>query len=436
MIVGSDKKFIQYSSYLFYLIPVFLIKFIFFADLFLIFVDIIFLYFVFKYKKYNYFSNFYFKFFLFFYLLLVIRSLFSDDINLSFGNSIFYLRFLLFSLATIFFLDHNKIFLCVLRRFFIIILLILLFDTIFQYFFTHNIFGMEYRYFNDDNFRLTSIFGRRGVLGSYIARFFPFIIALFFIGRKNLLTTKDLLIIILICLISTILVILSGERTSIVLLIFGFTLIFFTSNGKLKKIFKYLLIPIVLISILIISLDARIKNRILSHSFSQLGLNSPKEKIYIFGEVYEGHFKVAYKMFRSNPIFGQGVKMFRVFCSKKENYVSETACTTHPHHTYVQLLAETGLLGFFFIFSIFVLISFILLKSFFFNFFQKKKISLFISNYNNAKICLLTSIFLTLSPFNPSGNFFNNWLSIIYFFPIGFLFYLENLKSTKEHKKF
>ena len=135
-------------------------------------------------------------------------------------------------------------------------------------------------------------------------------------------------------------------------------------------------------------------------------------------------------MFKQNPVFGKGVKMFRDFCSKPENFVSQSgACTTHPHHTYVQLLAETGLSGFAIIFSVFILVTFILFKSFLSNFFILNKLNTLISNYNNARMCLLVGTFITLSPFNPSGNVFNNWLSIIYFFPIGFLLYLQNSKK-------
>ena len=42
-----------------------------------------------------------------------------------------------------------------------------------------------------------------------------------------------------------------------------------------------------------------------------------------------------------------------------------------------------------------------------------------------SKGFLLFAIFLTLFPFIPTGNFFNNWLSCLYFIPIGFLLYVS-----------
>jgi len=429
----NDTQFAKYSSFLFYLIPIFLIKFILFADLFLILISLIFLYLSIKYKKYYYFDNIYFKIFLFFYLLITIRSLFSDNIFLSLSSSLFYFRFGLFSLAIIFFLDLNKKLVKILKILFIIILLIVFFDTIFQYFFKKNILGMQYKFYQENNFRLTSFFHNKGVLGSYIARFFPFIIALFFFEKKNKLKKIDFFFIILATLISITLVILSGERTSLMLLFIAFLLILLFSNGTLKKIFGYLSVISIVIFFFIINVDLRIKKRFINLTLDQIGSGSqPDERLYIFSKIYEAHFKIAYKMFKENPIFGKGVKMFRDFCSKPENFIIEGGCTTHPHHTYVQILAETGLVGFAIIFFVFILVIVSLFKIFFINSFSKNKSSLIVSNYNNARICLLTAIFLTLCPLVPSGNFFNNWLSIIYFFPIGFLLYLNNINKFKK----
>ena len=59
-------------------------------------------------------------------------------------------------------------------------------------------------------------------------------------------------------------------------------------------------------------------------------------------------------------------------------------------------------------------------------------------NYmNNFEICLLSSILITIWPVVPSGNFFNNWLSIVYYFPVGFLLYSleKKMKNKKKIRK-
>ena len=44
---------------------------------------------------------------------------------------------------------------------------------------------------------------------------------------------------------------------------------------------------------------------------------------------------------------------------------------------------------------------------------------------NNFEICILGAFLITLWPLAPSGNFFNNYLSIFYYFPIGFYLWLR-----------
>ena len=49
----------------------------------------------------------------------------------------------------------------------------------------------------------------------------------------------------------------------------------------------------------------------------------------------------------------------------------------------------------------------------------------------NYRLCLLICVFINLWPLAQTGNFFNNWISIIYYLPIGFIIsdYKDKLKS-------
>ena len=67
-------------------------------------------------------------------------------------------------------------------------------------------------------------------------------------------------------------------------------------------------------------------------------------------------------MFLDKPIFGHGPKMFRVICKKNKYATGVRPCDTHPHNFYIQLLAETGIIGFSFLFIALVYVIYCALK--------------------------------------------------------------------------
>ena len=91
-------------------------------------------------------------------------------------------------------------------------------------------------------------------------------------------------------------------------------------------------------------------------------------------------------------------------------------CSTHPHSTYIQILAEIGVIGF-------VMVLFIFFKSLKTNLiflFKKKKTGL-----EKSFFLINMSIILNMMPLIPSGSIFNNWISLMIFFPLGFLLFLK-----------
>jgi O-antigen ligase len=102
-----------------------------------------------------------------------------------------------------------------------------------------------------------------------------------------------------------------------------------------------------------------------------------------------------------------------------------SSCNTHPHNFYFQLLAETGLIGFLYILILFLYISFILFKNFLYSFSQKQK------KLTSIELCIISGFFVTLWPLTTNGNFFNNWLNLINFYPLGILIYIQNFKKEK-----
>ena len=151
-------------------------------------------------------------------------------------------------------------------------------------------------------------------------------------------------------------------------------------------------------------------------------------KFYIFTHDHQGHYILSYKIFTDHPIAGTGIKGFRYLC-RNNIYILENndGCSTHPHNTYMQVLVSNGLVGFsLLIFAFIYILREILLC--------RKKID-YQKKFNKDETCkaiLLASIFVNFWTLVPSGNFFNNWLSMIYFYPIGFYFYFNY--KTKQKK--
>ena len=127
-----------------------------------------------------------------------------------------------------------------------------------------------------------------------------------------------------------------------------------------------------------------------------------KNPLFFLNHEYKSIYSNSIRIFRDNPFFGSGPKSYRVECKKYD----PKACTTHPHQTYLQLLSEVGLFGFLFILSIFFYSIF--------SYFKHLKSNSYVS-------FIYLGIIINIWPLTSSGNFFNNWLSVIIFFPLGFL---------------
>ncbi len=418
MITTENKTTLNLLSVLFILIPFTLILGPFFPDLFLVVIILISLFSSIIKKNFLIFENNYFKFFLLVCLYLIIISVFTYNF-ISIKNSLFYFRFGLFAFFASYLIFYNTNILKNLFYLFLFIYLSLFLDSIYQYFFSKNIFGFVHNY--GENFRITSFFNDDEVLGSYVARFFPLLVFLLIWNIKPKKSYNFIFLIFFISIISFITILLSGERTSIALFFLSFFFIFISSN-KFKKYFLIPFIAIVIGFLILVSSSEKIKNRIITQTMDQMGFSSENERIVLFSKTYEGHYLISYNMFKEKPIFGHGVKMFRVYCQKEENFVAHNACTTHPHNFYAQMLAETGLVGFIILMTLFIYICYLFLKNLYFLILRKKQL------LTDEAICLLGFYFMTFFPLLPSGNFFNNWMSLIIYYPLSFLIFLINSK--------
>ena len=407
--------------YLTFLIPVFIVTGPFLADLAITICAIIFLINSYKNKLIIYYKNIFFYFFFSFYIYLNISSLLSSNIVFSLKTSLPYLRFGIFALSTWYLLNKNIKLLKYLFYCFLFVILFLEIDGIFQFINFHNLFG--YPLLNN---RVSSLFGEELIMGSFLSRNFPLFLALFFFYfEKNEISKKVILIFTITIIFVPILVFISGERSSfffIILSIIFFLLLFD------KKIYCIpFLISIFLIIVGTFFLENRFSDRIINQTKKQLTFKTEEKKhsLNIFSVTHEEHYRSALRIFKDNIFFGAGPKSFRLKCSEEKYLVSATSCVSHPHNTYIQLLSETGVVGFLFIFFIFLFLCLkfakMVCKKFFLN-----------SYIDPIKVCLLVSFIITLWPFIPTGNFFHNWLNVIFYLPLGFFLWINEKERTNK----
>ena len=197
-----------------------------------------------------------------------------------------------------------------------------------------------------------------------------------------------------------------------------FSLFFFLkiNYSNKYKIFIFFSFFSILASIMVF--NEPIKKRIVSEFIT----NSSAGK-YIYSRPHDSHYRTAYKMFLDKPVFGHGPKMFRFKCSNDKYKIDKFSCSTHPHNFVLQILSETGMVGFIFYFSFIISILIIFLKN------LKKKIN----NNNNyfAEYILSISLLLIFFPIAPSGNLFNNWISCSHFLILGVLLFFNKLNKNE-----
>lgn len=374
----------------------------FFANLISTLLIILFLIDFIKEKNFIYFKNSYSFFFAIFYSIIFMASLFSDDILFSFESSLFYFRFYLISISIWYFLDKDITIISLFNKIFSLTLIVLVAYAIYQ--------SVFFLIDNKTDFRISSLFGDEKILGSYISRTYLFLLALI-LYQNTRYNYKIIFIALLIFLVSLIGVILSGERTAVLYFCISFVIIYIGLHN-IKLIYRFsLFVFLSVLVFIIILIRPEIKNRL----FSDFTLSKILNENYLlfFNHSHKEYFEGAISIFKENLFLGVGPKLFRIKC---EYY--NVKCSTHPHNSYLQLLTETGLIGFTFLALFFIMICYNLAKKILllFNYDKNYLINLF----------FLTTFFINLFPFVQNGNFFGSFLSIIYFFPVGFYLFINN----------
>ena len=391
----------------------------FFPDLIISISALFFLFYALKNRNFYFFFNKSIIIFFIFCIYCIFISLFvAEDRMMSFESSLFYFRIGLFSCFIWYLIEQNKNILTFFYYSLILSFSALVIDGYVQYFTGFNLSGFKL----SSNIRVSSFFGDELIMGSYLSRLFPLLFALFLVKKKQ---KFEIYFIGLLFILVDILIFMSAERTAFYFL--NLSTVFIIILIKEYQKFRLITFLIAILAIFILSFNSQnLTERMFVNPAKSLGIiESSKEPIFFSG-FHDSHYRTAYNMFKDKPLFGHGPKMFRIKCKNEKFAVGIMPCSTHPHNFYLQLLAETGIIGFLFLFTALSYVIYTALRQFKSIIFRQKR------PLTDYQVCLLAGILITVWPLTPNGNFFNNWLMVVYSFPIGF--YLQSIYSKKAIK--
>lgn len=418
------------------------------SDLIVSIGGIFFLIYLYLTKNINFLNKSYFLIFLVIVAYLIFTSLISSNPLLSLESTLFYFRFGVMVLIIVY-LSKNTNFLKYFTISLAATLIIIALDTYIEFFYQESLlfsifFGQSSYFYKECsecvNFsgRLSGIFGEELILGSYLVRLLPILIGLLFFSFSSFKYFNYIILFIIVLISSAIF--LSGERTAffMLLLLISITAILIKNLRKIIILAGIISFSIIIINI---TINVELKTRMVNYTINQFYQTTIKDsedklveledkRISFFTVQHEVIYLTSFKIFKDNNLlFGIGPKIFREKCLDKKYHSynikdgSVNGCQLHPHNTYIQILLETGIIGFF------ILISFFIYLNIKFLIFVIKNFNNYLDKYTLLSIFSLINIYINLWPLMPSGNFFNNWLSIVFFVPVGIYFYTNELKN-------
>ena len=415
--IANYSVYFYSVSILFLLLPVALVTGPFLPDAFLTLIGIYFLIVSVQKKLYAYYQNIFVYIFSIFYLFLVMSGLMSEDIYSSlidFNGPIFYFRYLFFVLGVQYLMDTNPKLIQYFSAILLITILVVIMDGIIQWQTGTNLLGYPI-----DNFhggRVTGLFRDEQILGHFLSFVVPLSFALILFLVKEKKNNLKLLLLFSFLILSEVFIFITNDRSAFLKIVqFTLLLIFLSNNFKLFRLISFFL-SLVIISFLALN-TSHSYNRYMKNTLEDV--SSTKIPYMPWTPLHEEHFEVAFNFFQENPVIGNGPQFFRYKCMQDPI----KGCTSHPHNYYFQTLAELGLVGVSFLFLGFLYLFFILFRQFL-NVWILKKEKYYIPDH---LLSLYSLTFIFLWPLIPNGSFYNNWLNVMIFLPVPFIFYFRSI---------
>ena len=341
-------------------------------------------------------------------------------------KSFLFLKYLLFYIVLRFLIENRIInlkiffFTCALGSIFVC------FDIFYQLAFGADIFGFE---IIGSGRKLGGPFGDELIAGSYIQRFsiFSFFIIPIFLSNLSQRYLKYTIPILF--LIFFVGILLSGNRMPLILFLLSICLIVLFQK-QTRKYFISFIVFFSIIFLLIINFNKNIKVNFLSFydQISKMYLVITSDNINVTTPVYFKQFATFYDTWLMNKYIGGGIKSFRYYCHTRPNIErnSDFVCNMHPHNYYLEVLTETGVMGFIIITSIFLIVIY---NSFYKKYFSKNNFS-----NNHEIIPFIFLLLVEIFPIKSTGSFFTTGNTTYLFLIMGILVGLSKRENFIEKR--
>ena len=246
----------------------------------------------------------------------------------------------------------------------IILIIFIIFDTWWQFFFKQDIFGFKIY----DLDRLTGPFKGNPHVGAWLAKLLVLPPLLLILYDKLKIQKQQVNVTYLFFIISTILflsVFITGERMALLLtsacIFILFIGLLFSRSASFKKTFILLALFFPLVIIFSYFFPKTTERAFFSTIDMILNWKTSG-----YGIIWNSAFNV----WMQSPIFGSGLHMYREACDLMipgSIYLnlSDGSCGMHPHNISLQLLSETGLVGFLLFYFMVLSLAFSSLKIYF-----------------------------------------------------------------------
>ncbi len=384
--------------------------------------------------------NFQDKLLITFFALIIVTG-FYNDLLISYSNkefaefrggfytsfkSLLFLKYLLFYFAIKYLIQKNIV---NLKFFFLVSSFAAIFvciDILIQFIFGKDLFGIV----ADSSRKLGGPFGSELIAGGYIQRFslFAFFVLPLYLNIKNKKVLSCLVVFLIIIFLVGL--ILAGNRMPMILFLLLMFLILLFQKSARKFFFPFVFIVPILV------FTAMKSNEKVSNNFTNLYMQVSGMAQLVFNydsnktkaPQYYKEFATFYDTWLLNKYLGGGIKNFRYYCHVRPNIDKNSTfvCNMHPHNYYLEILTETGLIGFFII-VIFYLI--ILKKTFYKKYFLVSNLQ-----NNNLIVPFIFLFIIEIFPIKSSGSFFTTGNATYLFLILGILVGLIEKNNLIEKK--